>query len=89
MPTETFTDPAAFLDALHGKRVVKRGRAARPGIPAAAPSARTGLTTLLQAGWNVAYDAAMRMRLYRGALDTGYYEDDAACCAAAKALGKG
>ena len=79
MKTETYDNPAEFLAALHGKPRAKRGKATRPDLPSAPPSERTGLSTTLAAGWNFAWDAQMRCRLYRGDVDTGYCEDEAEC----------
>ncbi len=80
MKTETYTDKEAFLAALHGStRQRKRAPAPR--------STATGLSTLIKLGWNVEWDSAMRLRLWRGAADTGYFDDERACCDAAKELG--
>lgn len=63
----------------------KRGRATRPDLPSAAPSERTGLTPLLQAGWNIEWNATMRCRLYKAGLDTGW-GDEADVCKIAKGM---
>jgi len=46
----------------------------------------TGLSTLLRDGWNVEWDATMRIRLWRGALDTGFHATERAACDAAKRM---
>lgn len=58
MPTETFDDPQAFLDALHGKkRSAKKARQSRPDVPRAGRAAagegdRQGdLNRLAARGW--------------------------------------
>lgn len=53
MPTETFDDPQAFLDALHGKK--RSARKARPDAPRAARAGegdrQRDLQTLAARGW--------------------------------------
>jgi len=70
MKTETFTDPDAFLRALHGKPARKRPKArdARPDIPRAPAAARgdgerlNDLYRLAALGYTLlCYDAAMRV----------------------------
>src|SRR5947207_5995894 len=56
MKTETFDNPADFLQALHGKR------AKRVAVPRAPVSERTGLSTMIKAGWNVEWNSAMHIR---------------------------
>jgi hypothetical protein len=86
LKVETFDTAAAFLEALHGKPRQKRGRATRPELPAAGRAPSTGLTPLLVAGWNIEHQPAKGYRLYRGTLSTGWCEDEAAVCKAAKGL---
>jgi hypothetical protein len=79
MKTEIYTDKEAVLAALHGgKRQRKRAPSPR--------SATTGLSTLIKLGWNVEWDSAMRLRLWRGERDTGYFDDERAACAKAREL---
>ena len=47
---------------------------------------RTGLTTLLQAGWNNEYNSRMEMRLYRGDKSTQFYADEADAVRAAREI---
>ncbi len=95
--TETYDDPKLFWAAVHGKRERRASNPARSGATAPQIGAgalvghstrgpATGLSTLIKLGWNVAYDGAMRIRLWKGALDTGFYDDERACCKAAKEL---
>ena len=86
MTTEVFDSPAEFLKALNGKPRQKRGRGTRPDLPAAGRAPSTGLTTLLVAGWNIEHRVGFGYRLYRGAQDTGWQVDEAACCKAAKGM---
>ena len=92
MKVETFTDKTAFLEALTGRKTRSARQTPQNGAQqatAALPrerSERTGLSTLLLAGWCNEYDSQMRMRLYRGAQSTAYFDDEKQACDAAKAL---
>ena len=66
----------------------KRGRATRPDIPSAGPTPRTGLTTLLTAGWSIEFRAGAGYRLNRGAVATPWEASEAAVCVAAKEMGR-
>lgn len=83
------------MAALHGRTRKKTRRipSARPGASGEATdvstitrSERTGLSSLLLQGWNVEWDSAMRVRLWRGAHDTGFFEDEKQACQAARLL---
>lgn len=81
MNTETFDNPADFLAALKGKQ-----RQRKTSALSRERSERTGLTSLLLAGWCNEYNAAMGMRLYRNGVSTQFYDDEKAACAAARLL---
>lgn len=49
---------------------------------------RTGFTTLLLRGWAVSYDAALRIRLTRGPLDTSWHSTEREACDRARELEK-
>lgn len=92
MTTETYdlttrAGRAAFA-ALGGARAAKKARVARPDIPRAGASERTGLTTLMLAGWHVESTDAVCYRLYdpdRG-FDTGWQPTERAACDKAKEM---
>src|SRR6266496_6461343 len=95
--TETYNDPKLFWEAVHGKRERRASNPVRSGATAAqigagtivgrsTRSPATGLSTLLKLGWNVEWNSRMQIRLWKGALDTGYMDDERACCRAATAL---
>ena len=87
MQTETFDTAADFLAALKGKPRGKRGRATRPDIPSAGRAPRTGLTTLLAAGWSIEYRPSVGYRLSRGTVATPWEASEEDVCLAAKELG--
>jgi len=84
--TETFDNATDFLAALHGKKPRTAARDARPGLPRAARSARTGLSTFIKAGWCWTYQTGKGYKLERGALSSGWQPDEATCCKVAKEL---
>jgi len=58
-------------------------------IPRAGRAERTGLTTLIRAGWSVQSPDSIRYRLYKinqPTYDTGLCVDELAACNAAKGL---
>jgi hypothetical protein len=60
-------------------------------IPRAGRAEKTGLSTLILAGWSVQSPDSIRYRLHvlgQPALDTGLCADELAACIAAKALEK-
>lgn len=73
------------LTAMHPKRP-KRG-----GIPRAEQQERTGLSTLLRAGWSVQSPDGEKYRLYKigePAMDTGLQDSERVACNRAKELSK-
>lgn len=65
----------------------KRGRVARPNLPAAGRQERTGLSTFIRLGWSVQSPDAIRYRLYkvnRPDYDTGLCESEKAACEVAR-----
>ena len=64
----------------------KRGRATRPDIPAAGRAPRTGLTTLLAAGWSIEFRPSVGYRLSRGEMATPWEASEEAVCLAAKGM---
>jgi hypothetical protein len=80
--TETFDSAADFLAALKPK---KRGRATRPDIPSAGRAERTGLSTLILAGWSIEFIPNKGYRLYKvHGPSTAFFGSEAAACVAAR-----
>ena len=87
------TTPAgrAAFAALGGQRAAKKARVVRPDIPRAGASERTGLTTLILAGWSVQSPDGVRYRLYKIGepdKDTGLMVSERAACDRAKEMSK-
>jgi hypothetical protein len=86
LKTETFDNADTFLRAAYGTRR-KRGKAARPDLPRAPQSPRTGLSTFLLAGWSLSFVVGVgyKLRHYDGR-DTGWHIDEKTCCDKAREL---
>jgi len=69
----------------------RKARDARPGLPRAGPSERTGLTTLITRGWSLQSPDSVRVRLYQlhTGLDTGLCADEKEACEKAKEMEQG
>ena len=61
---------------------------ARPDIPRAGPAPRTGLTTLLTAGWSIEFRPGVGYQMSRGVVETPWEASEEDACAAAKDLGR-
>ncbi len=82
---KTIEVDAATMRRALGAEPRKRAKRARATTPR---EERTGLSTLLRAGWSVQSPDAVRYRLYRGPLDTGLCESERAACDKAKELSR-
>ena len=82
------SEKAAARAGLVKKAKKIKAKDARPDIPAAPPAPRTGLTTLLTAGWAIEFRVGVGYQMSRGVVETPWEASEEDACAAAKWLGR-
>lgn len=87
----TEVDAGTMRRALGAQPRQRAKRAPKAGIPRAGRQERTGLTTLLRAGWSVQSPDSVQYRLYligQPAMDTGVCASELDACNRAKELSR-